>query len=406
MELAEVQPTLTEVFNLKYIDALDAKKALEPQLSPRGKITVLEMTGQAGWDFSAITKGESSSATRERKSAQSAGRSKILIISDVPPVLDKLREVVEKIDLKPKQVLIEAKFIEVSDNFLRDLGMEWGTGSAGVDTTSVTPITIRKNAAGSGLDQLGAQALSGYIGNVTPAYFSPLETALNPTNAGLKMVFKKLSGNAMEVILHALEEDANTNTLSAPSILALNNQEASILVGTKYPILTSTAAQATTTVSTSLDYYQDIGIQLNVVPQIGDNDYINMVIHPAISSFSTTTTATGVSASYPIIEIREAETRLLMKDGDTIVIGGLMKDVKKKENIGIPFLSKIPWLKWLFSRETADTEKIDLLIFITARVVKDGLTKEELLSLEKRLDRLPPPENKKKANRKKQQSLN
>src|SRR3989338_4258938 len=109
VELAQVQPTLTEVFNLKFIDALDAKKALEPQLSPRGKITILEMTGQAGWEF-----GGGALGARKRKEEEKLSRSKILIVSDISPVMDKIKDAIEKIDVMQKQVIIEARIMEVS----------------------------------------------------------------------------------------------------------------------------------------------------------------------------------------------------------------------------------------------------------------------------------------------------
>jgi len=186
--------------------------------------------------------------------------------------------------------------------------------------------------------------------------------------------------------LHALEEDVDTNTLSAPHIITLNNQEAAILVGEKYPILKSEeSTQSQYTVTKSLDHYENIGIQLNVVPQIAGNDYINMVVHPAVSSY-TGTEGSVTSAKYPVIEIREAETRVLMRDGETVVIGGLLKDVKGKQIVGIPFISKLPLVGALFRRETIDTQKIDLLIFITARIVKEGeLTPEEITRLEERM---------------------
>ena len=109
VELAQVQPTITEVFNLKFIDAKDAKKALDAILSPRGKITVLEVTGQAGWEFGGEELGK-----RKRASEGSISRSKTLIVSDVPPVLERIKEVVEKIDINPLQILIEAKLVEVN----------------------------------------------------------------------------------------------------------------------------------------------------------------------------------------------------------------------------------------------------------------------------------------------------
>jgi type IV pilus assembly protein PilQ len=386
VELAQVQPTITEVFNLKYIDAQDAKKAIEPQLSARGKVTVLEMTGQAGWEFGGAELG------KRKRVEERMGRSKILTVSDIPPVLEKIREVIERIDVLPQQILIETRIMEVNRDRLKDIGLDWGTGTAGASTYTTAPTDIGINKKDS--KTVAARDLASEF---TPSLFSPLEGTSTfpgtyPYKAGLEILFKKLTGTQFEVILHALEEDAHTNTLSAPRVMALNNQEATILVGTRYPILkTEISGTETTTTTVTLDYYQDIGIQLNVVPQIAGEEYINMVVHPAVTDYTTTL---GTNA-YPIINVREAETRVLMKDGETVVIGGLLKDVKKKENIGIPFLSKIPILGLLFQRQTDDTQKIDLLIFITARVIKEGeFTPAEIAKLEERLGRAAQPQEK------------
>ena len=381
VELAQVQPTVTEVFNLKYIDAQDAKKALEPQLSPRGKITVLEMTGQAGWEF-----GTTEMAKRKRITEEKMGRSKVLIISDITPIIDRIKEVIEQIDIMPPQVLIETRIMEVSRDELKDIGFDWGTGSSGAESSTIYPTPAGKMHGGVDTAQQAGHFLTDQI---TPTVFGPKETTLTTANTGLKVLYKKLTGAQFEVIVHALEEDVNTNTLSAPRVLTLNNQEATILVGTKYPILKSEVSTeaAGQTVSVSLEYYQDIGIQLNVVPQVSANDYINMVVHPAISSY-TGTDASITSAKYPVIDVREAETRILMKNNETVVIGGLLKDIKSKEIVGIPFLSKIPLLGIIFRRETVDTQKIDLLIFITARIIKEGeFSSEEIAKLEERLER-------------------
>ncbi|TRZ96166.1 type IV pilus secretin PilQ [bacterium] len=369
VDLAEVQPTLTEVFNLKYIDAQDAKRAIEPLLSPRGKVTVLEMSGQAGWEFSNEGLGK-----RKRVSEQKAGRSKVLIVSDIPPVLEKITEAIEKIDIAPQQVLIETRIMEVSRDKLRDIGLDWGTGSTGASVAAVT---------GDKLNSAGTKTLGAHGINLTDSsVFTPSASGVTTSNTGLKLVFKHLTGAQFEVILHALEEDVHSNTLSAPRILTLSNQEATILVGTRYPILKDeiTGAGTGAVTTTTLDYYQDIGIQLNVVPQVGANNSINMVVHPAVTSYQSTL---GTN-KYPIIETREAETRVLMKDGETIVIGGLLKDVKSTGSMGIPFLKDIPFLGQLFRKDTTDIKKIDLLIFISARIIREGeFTPEEIAELEK-----------------------
>ncbi len=394
VELAQVQPTITEVFMLKYIDALDAKKALESQLSPRGKITVLEMTGQAGWEF-----GGTGFAKLKRASEQKlGGRSKVLIISDIPPALDALRKIIDKIDVMPQQVLIETRIMEVARDKLRDIGFDWGTGSGGATSTTIYPTPASKKN-GVSLTQVGGNVLSS---QVKPFVFGPMATDITgkkPYNTGLSVLFQKLSGTQFEVMLHALEEDVHTNTLSAPRIMTLSNQEATILIGTRYPILKQdTTTSGNTPVTTvTLDYYQDIGIQLNVVPQIGANNSINMVVHPAVTSYTNTL---GDTTKYPILDIREAETRVFMNDGETIVIGGLLKDVKSTSTSGIPFLRSIPLVGALFRRDTVDTSKIDLLIFITARIVKEGdNSPEAIIKLQEEMttiDKKAPPKKKKK----------
>ncbi|MDD5450055.1 MAG: type IV pilus secretin PilQ [Candidatus Omnitrophica bacterium] len=370
-ELSDIQPVISEVFTLKYLDANDAKKVIEPQLSPRGKVTVVEVKGKKGWKFGEGQTGGSNASggklIREEKSADA--RSKTLVVSEIPPYMEKVRDMLQKIDLMPKQIMIETKIVEVNKDKLKDLGIEWGTGSTGAENTAITSVPLSKTKEANTNDRRTAEAAGAHsLGSqITPSVFGPEATTLTAANTGLKILYQKLTGTQFEVILHALEEDVNVNTLSNPRILTLDNQEATILVGTKYPILETNVSGTDSTVTTqSLAYYQDIGIQLNVVPQISGDSYVNMIVHPAISSYTTTV---GTNA-YPILNIREAETQILMKDGETVVIGGLLKDVKSKGKFSVPILGKIPILGMLFTRDTNDTEKIDLLIFITARIME------------------------------------
>jgi len=373
-DLAQVQPTQTEVVELKYIDAIDARKAIEPQLSPRGRITILEVTGQSGWGFGG------SFREKRTRGAEVVNRSKTIIISDIPPALEKIKKVLHDIDVKPSLILIETRLVEVNRNKLIDYGFDYATGGAGSASSSTVvteSVTDSLKAGGHSLGNL-----------VTPAVFAPQASSITSANTGLELVFQKLTGTKFEVILHALEENVVTNTLSAPNILTLDNQEATILVGEQFPIINTTVSSDTaSTVGVSLEEYKDIGIQLNVVPQVAgkNKDYINMIIHPAVTSIPTG--ATLVADNYPRITTREAQTQVLIKSGETVMIGGLIRDVKNESVQGIPFLRKIPLLGKLFERTTYDTEKVELLIFITAHIVDDkNLTAEQLSSLEERLN--------------------
>ncbi len=375
-ERQEVEPPKTKVYHLSYLDANDAKKTIEPMLSPVGRVSVLELTGQAGWAFGTDV------AKRERAKEAKVSRTKVMVVSDIARKLDEIDALLQKIDVMPKQIMIKTRIMEVNRDVLDDLGIDWGTGTTGADSRDTfvyTPFT-KNSETGQDLASIAAHAIS-----PTPAGFAAKTTGLAENS--FKLIYKKLVGNQFEVIVHALEEDARTNTLSAPTILTLNNQEASILVGQKYPIVkTETSTETSRITGGSLDYYQDIGIQLNVVPQIcgEEENFISMIIHPAITSRLSDVTVKDQQGttlvSYPWLTTRETETQVVTRDGETIVIGGLLKDVKTNHDIGIPFLSKIPLFGWLFKRQTEDIEKIDLLIFITAKIVEPGqLMNEEFL---------------------------
>lgn len=418
--LAKIQtdePLKTEIVILKFLDAQDAEKILIPLLSPRGKISVLYSRGQKGWNFGSFKIGKEEVDTSGGMIKQQAGeqkaetvsiertpegsiisrkadfdpsiKSKILIISDTSSSLDRIRNIIlPEIDVMPKQVLIEARIMEVNRDKLRDIGVDFGTGVTGADGTTPTDLNLSaKNKATIAGRNLGSE--------VTPSFFKPLEatsafTGTYPFTAGAEIIFKKITGDEFEVILHALEEDAHANLLSAPRVLTLDNQEASILVGYHTPILKSEVTGGTSTepakLTQTLDYYQEIGIRLNVVPQISKEGYVNMIIHPSVTSSTKSVEATSaisnttISTEYPIIDVREAQTQILMRDGDTVVLGGLIKDIIGKQTTGIPFLKDVPLIGGLFRRDTYDTQKVDLLIFITARIAKDDDFTPEILA--------------------------
>jgi type IV pilus assembly protein PilQ len=389
-ELTEIEGVTSKVFSLQFLDAVDAKKMLEPQLSPQGKISVLEITGQKGWKVGVpAAGGQETDQGKERRERENA-RSHSLIITDTPSSLDRIAKILKEIDVKPQQVLIEARIMEVNRDVLKDLGVEFSTGTrlqTHAGRTDANGDLLGTVNVGSGHHtgvMTGRNYSSSDDNSFSPANFVPLASGLTAENAGIEVLFEKLMGKQMEVMVHALEEDVRTNTLSAPKILTLSGQEALILIGQKYPIIETQISGTAGNATINLAYYQDVGIQLYVVPQItGDEQYVNMIVHPVISSFTETVS----DNEYPILVTREAETQVLMRDGETIVIGGLLKDVKSKGKIGVPLLSDIPVLGALFTRYTDDVEKIDLLIFITARIIKPGeLTEQDMAMVKQALE--------------------
>ena len=356
----------TRVFSLKFLDGNDAKKAIMPILSPAGKTAVLETTGQSGWGFG--TEAGKKAIAEENK----LKRTKILVVSDTADRIEQIAALLDQLDVMPKQIMIKTRILEVSHNLLKDLGVDWGTGKTGAETSPLQAVS------GSGNTQFAIHSLA-----PTPSMFLSQTTSLTSNNGGMQFMFQHLTGAQFEVVLHALEENSKSNMLSAPILMTLNNQEATILIGTKYPIIQTEVSSTTNNiVGGSLQEYKDIGIQLNVVPQIwGEKEnYINLIVHPAVSSYSTTAKVIDQSGTtlvqYPIISTREAQTQLIIPDNGTVMMGGLLQDVESAQVIGVPVLSKIPLLGALFRRNVKTTEKIELVIFITAHI----MTPEEQVS--------------------------
>ncbi len=377
-ELVQIEPVITKVIQLKYLDASDVEAFLEPQLTPQGRISVLEMTGQKGWAFSGGSAGKSTSESEGRKRAnRENARSKAIVITDTPTTIDRLEKILIKIDVLPKQILIETKVMEIDRNLLRDIDLGAVTGA----TVGSSTLTVRNQPAakqvGNTITEMAGTLLQT---DFTPSIFTPQTTGLTAAAAGAQLFFQQLRGTQFAALLKLLEEDVRTNTLSAPNVLTLSGQEARILIGEKYPILkTEVTGTSSTTTTQSLDYYQNIGIELYVVPQVSGDKHISMIVHPVVSS----RTGTVGTNAYPILNTREAETQVVLEKGDTIVIGGLLKDIKAKSRIGLPFLGKLPLVGPIFSRSTENTAKIELLIFITARIVEPGmLSPEEMLRLQ------------------------
>ncbi|MCM8781351.1 MAG: secretin and TonB N-terminal domain-containing protein, partial [Candidatus Omnitrophica bacterium] len=244
-ELAQIQPTVTEVFQLKYIDAQDAKKAIEPQLSSRGKVTILETTGQAGWEF-----GSGELGKRKRVMEGRVSRSKTLIVSDVPPVLEKVRDVIQKIDISPQQILIEARLVEVNHDKLKEIGVNWGTGIDGP-----TSLTSHRDIASYYIETTNSS------GELTQKEFKRIVELpmidLDSKNTKIfgaqslpaveigEFFFQKISGTKLESLIKVLETKGDANVLSAPHIMTINNQEASILIGEKFPLLKAVVSTET-----------------------------------------------------------------------------------------------------------------------------------------------------------------
>ncbi len=382
-----IEPLASKVFTLKYLDAYDIKDVCEAQLTGRGKFTILVTKGLPGWEFGSADAGggaTESAGVRQRAKKEQIQKSKTVVITDVPASLTAISDIIEEMDVPPVQVLIEARFMEVNMDKLSDIGLD--------------NLTAIENVAGPLLSSASAAAVDGggNVLNQVEALTDPIvggSQGKYSQNNGLRLTYANLGDAGFDMLFKFQQTDGDVNILSAPRILTLDNQEAAILVGQKYPILradTSGGGGANQSTIT-LDYYENIGIQLNVLPQVSDGEFVNMVVHPVVSEIAGFTDGSvdllesdvSQSTKYPIMTVREAETQILLKSKEVAVIGGLQTQQDIVEIHKVPLIGDIPFIGRLFRREVKTNNKIDLLIFIKATIIDRDAYSVESATLQK-----------------------
>ncbi|MBI2399816.1 MAG: type IV pilus secretin PilQ [Deltaproteobacteria bacterium] len=289
-------------------------------------------------------------------------RTNMLIIKDIRSGIDKARNVVTRLDTAIPQVLIEARIVEASSTFARDLGIQWdlsyGTGG--------NPTTNTFGSSGQeGQFENQAQIPGGNI--IRPD--APNQYAVNLPASGIAGTLgaigfqvAKLGANPMvlDLRLSAGESQGQLKTISRPRITTLDNKEAKIEQGESIPFETTSAAGTSTT-------FVDANLSLTVTPHITPDGSVLMKIKASRNSIGNFTT----SAGQPSINKKESMTEVLVKDGETTVIGGIVITDKNNQEKGIPFLKDIPVLGWFFRSKSVSDIQQELLIFITPKILKD-----------------------------------
>ncbi len=273
-----------------------------------------------------------------------------LVIRCFPRDYKPILETIKKLDIYPKQVLIEVMLAEITLDETTQFGIEWSRF-----LSSHPP---------------NAQEI--VMGERPPV--NPFTEALSAFGLRYSIVEQ---GGRVSAAIRAAATRGRLKVISSPHILASNNKEAKIQIGSSQPILTSTyttTATAATNVVEGTIEYKDVGIILTVTPRISDSGLVTMEI--SVEDSKVDTTALGNLPSVPVFGKRTAKTVLSILEGQTIVIGGLIQDSKNVEKAGIPFLSRIPILGALFGRHTYTMAKTELILLMTPHIITDQFQSE------------------------------
>jgi len=281
-----------------------------------------------------------------------------LIVKDEESVVAEIKKIIQKLDVRAKQVMIEAKIVNATENFSRDLGIQWG----GFFSNSSQSNKV------FGINQLGTTTTTNF-GDSSPGSNFIVNAPLQTTPIGnLGIIIGSLHKNLrLDLALQLAEQKGHAKVISSPKILTLDNKRATIRSGAtlrirSIPIGTSVSTGVTATVETI-----NTGIELGVTPQITGDDNITLTVDVGQSEPNFDRKVENI----PEIQDQRASTSILLKDGETVVIGGLYKVSEGESVTGIPFLSDIPFIGWLFKSKSKEKRNEELMIFLTPRIIKD-----------------------------------
>ena len=342
------------VYYLKYANAEDTAKVISALLA---RVPAVSGGAQQPGGPSAILEGTVTIAADKATNS--------LIIVGSPIDYETIKDVVQKLDIRRRQVYVEAAIIEMSLAKQRELGFEF---------QAMNPIRQDAVTAFGGTN-------FGNIGNVVATGPAGLANVNGLTVGAVKgtFTFKGVEFLNIGALLHALQVDGDVNVLSTPNILTTDNQKAEIMVGENIPFVTGQSQSTATgggSILTSIER-KDVGITLKITPQITSDDNVKLDIYQEISAV-TETAGLNPNVVGPSTSKRSASTTVVVKDRETMVIGGLIRDNVTSATMKVPLLGDIPILGWLFKYKTTKVEKTNLMIFITPYVIKSEAEAVEL----------------------------
>jgi type IV pilus assembly protein PilQ len=319
-----------------------------------------QLNYQKGADFQALLSNPNQRILSKRGSAVVDARTNTVFVQDTPARLEEVRKLLRKVDVPVRQVMIESRIVEASDLFSRSLGVRLG---------------YREEGGGRGV--LGTDprlTIGGNLNNVAPnAGADGVVPAFNPANLNVNLpaaggsVFSMILFNSsrtrfLDLELSALQADNKGKIVSSPRVITSDQVEATIEQGTEIPYQAATSSGATSV------QFKKATLSLRVKPQITPDDNVIMSLRINKDSVS------GLAVNPPAVDTKQIVTEVLVENGGTVVIGGIYEQTELQATNKVPLLGDLPYIGFLFKQTTKRDDRRELLIFITPRIIKDGLT--------------------------------
>ncbi|MBT1065849.1 type II secretion system secretin GspD [Bowmanella sp. Y26] len=361
---------------------------LDKELESSGNTRVIYLKYAKADDLVKVLQGVSASIQSEEQGAaqpnarRTSGKrdisieshpdSNALVITAEPDMMRSLEEVIRQLDIRRAQVQVEAIIVEVFEGDGTQLGVQWISENGGGQ--QFTNGTVPIGALGVALRQAEDREV---IRSTTSANGVPVETretiegdltALAGLLGGLNGAMYGVVKDGWGAIVQAVSTDTNSNVLATPHITTMDNEEAFFIVGQEVPIITGSSASSNNNNPFTTVDRKEVGIKLKVTPQINEGSGVQMTIEQEVSSVSGTT---GVDIS---INKRELKTTVLVEDGGTVVLGGLIDEDVQESVSKVPLLGDIPILGNLFKSTSTSKRKRNLMVFLRPTIIKDGVT--------------------------------
>lgn len=326
-QIRELAPVYTDLIQINYADAAEISTVLSGE-------------------------GEDSSLLTERGSVQVVARTNSLLVKDTQEKLDEIRALIKQLDIPVKQVMIEARIVYVDSKFSKELGVKWGGGKE---------FFTDQSGRGAGVGGSGTTAGKGGTVNLGDNTFVDLGTG--NTNAAKLAIGFATNSTILNLELSAILSDGGGETVSQPKVITADKTKAVIKSGKEIPYEEKTSSGATSIA------FKDAVLSLEVTPQITPEGSIIMDVVVTNDSPSSDPTTNGIA----IINKNEVKTQVLVKDGETVVLGGVFTQNKRSSTAKVPVLGDIPYVGRLFRNDTKSDEKTELMVFITPRVINDNV---------------------------------